>query len=437
MKARIISSFAAAGVLAIVVSCSQDQSRGVPVPTEASYGKATAPTCSFSTANNDAKAYFSSNKDPVFALLSAQATAYKVSAANATSAGLDVLGRLGVATDSGLVKSTATTTLGDKFVKDVLLCTDITLPTGADFSASLGEKGLFAVRAVGALAPVLSRFELENGSPLYGAEPTTSAGWQFTGSATNKALFYASTVATTILDPTVGTVIDLKTLPTPLTFAPAIRVGVCDMSVVGGRIEHVHGQAVILPPSKPTFCIESTSGVESSKSVFALAADEVMSWLTPRLAYAASRTMFLTRLGGGGLVTGLSEIGPVQVLETVTIDSIPNAAVSDTALSRDTILVDGAYVRDTTTSQFNPVVRVRVVTTSGTAIAGVTVALTVIGNKGSFNSSGKTAVTDSQGYARFPNLLVDKAGGYTISATVPELGGDVSDLSNLFQINGQ
>jgi hypothetical protein len=183
MKARIATSLAAAGVLALVVSCSQDQSRGISIPTEASYGKTPPPpTCSFSTANQDARAYFSNTKDPVFALLDIQATAYKGGASAATSAGLDVLGRLGVATDSGLVSATATTALGSKFSNDVLLCTSLT--SGGDFSRALGDSGLFAVRAVGDLAAVLSR-HVDDGVPLYGAEPTTSTGWQFTGGASN------------------------------------------------------------------------------------------------------------------------------------------------------------------------------------------------------------------------------------------------------------
>src|SRR5690348_12204839 len=104
MKARFISSVAAAGVLALVVSCSQDETRSISAPTEASYGKGSAPTCSFSTANQDARAYFSDTRDPVFALIDAQQSAYRGGAAAATSAGLDVLGRLGVARDLGLVK---------------------------------------------------------------------------------------------------------------------------------------------------------------------------------------------------------------------------------------------------------------------------------------------------------------------------------------------
>jgi hypothetical protein len=133
MKARIITSVAAAGVLALVVSCTQDQSSSISAPTGASLARVPAPTCSFSTASNDAKAYFSRQKDSVFTLLSIQSAAYKSGPAAARSAGLDVLRRLGVARDSGLIKSTATDSIGSKFANDVLLCTD--LPFGIDFRA--------------------------------------------------------------------------------------------------------------------------------------------------------------------------------------------------------------------------------------------------------------------------------------------------------------
>jgi hypothetical protein len=433
MKARIITSAAAAGVLALVVSCSQDQSRGISAPTEASFLKPPpAPTCSFSTANQDARAYFSNTKDPVFLLLDAQQTAYKGGASAATSAGLDVLGRLGIARDSGLVSATSTDSLGSKFVNDVLRCTDLT--SGGDYSRALGDSGLFAVRSVGDQAAVLSR-HLEDGIPLYGAEPTTSDGWKFTGGASNRALFYASPKVTTIKDPTVGTVFDLQTLPTPLAFDPQIRVGVCDMADTTGRIEHVHGSAVILPRNDPTFCTGTSVMSESSGSLFASAAHEIASWFTPRPAYAAARMMPVTKLGGGGgLVSGLSEIGPVQVLEALSIDRIRNASVSDTALAHDTLSTGEPNL---TTSQFNPIVRVRVATTKGTPIAGVTVILTVVGNKGSFAADGGSAVTNALGYASFPDFNIDKAGGYTITATVPELGGDVVATSNLFNIGGR
>jgi hypothetical protein len=170
MKSRIITSVAAAGVLALVVSCSQDQTRSISAPTDASYARAAS--CSFSTASSDAKAYFSRSKDAVFALLDAQQSAYRGGPAAATSAGLDVLRRLGEATDSGLVKSTADSVLGSKFANDVLLCTDLT--SGINFSSALGPKGLFAVRAVGNTAARSVTLRAHEREPTYGAEPTTT-----------------------------------------------------------------------------------------------------------------------------------------------------------------------------------------------------------------------------------------------------------------------
>jgi hypothetical protein len=426
MKARIITSVAAAGVLALVVSCTQDQSSSISAPTGASLARVPAPTCSFSTASNDAKAYFSRQKDSVFTLLSIQSTAYKSGPAAARSAGLDVLRRLGVARDSGLIKSTATDSIGSKFANDVLLCTD--LPYGIDFRASLGTHGLFAVRAVGDVGAVLSRFTLIDGSPQFGAEPTGDGTWQFTPA--DKALFYAAPVVTTITDPTVGTVFDLKTLPDLLTFSPAIRVGVCDMTITNGRIEHVHGAPVVLPPDLPTFCAPASGSLETTGSLFASATHEIISWLAPRTASAASRTMGFGFSGGGGLVSGLSEIGPVMVLDSLTISRIPNASVSDTSKALDA---------DSTTSQFSPIVTVRAITKTGTPIVQVTVQLNVIGNKGSFLPSGGEAVTDSQGYARFPNFTINKAGGYTVTASImaAENVAPFTVTSNIFNINGQ
>jgi hypothetical protein len=419
MKARVISSLAAAGVLALV-GCSQDRSTPASFPTEASFAKGgppSAPTCSFTKATQDGKGYFARQKDSVYNYLDLLQAATKGTDANAINdAGFRVLARLGVATDSGLVNSAADS-IGSVFANDVLLCTTIG-GYGTDFKASLGPSGLFAVRAVGDLAPVTSRSTVTPpGVPVYGAEPTTSTGWQFTGSTTNKALFYASPVTSSIADPTVGTVFDLSTLPTPLTFSPRIRVGVCDMTIADGRIEHVHGSPVILPPDVPSFCTPSQTGVESSASMFASAAQRVVSWLAPRPAYASTRSMMFAFFGGGGLVSGLSEIGPVQVIDTVSFPRIGKAKVSQT------------------TNQFSPAISVFVRTTAGTPLAGVTVTLTVANNSGSFTPpSDSVAVTNASGIATYPNFYLNKAGGYTITATT-EFG--TTGVSNLFNVSGQ
>ncbi len=161
-------------------------------------------------------------------------------------------------------------------------------------------------------------------------------------------------------------------------------------------------------------------------SPFAVAVRTLESWLTPKPAFAAPA---LTR-GGGGLVSGLSEIGPVEFTASLAfVANIPNAARSDTSKT-----LDG----DSTTTQFTPVVRVRATSQAGgNPLVGVTIALTVVGNQGSFIARNTSAVTGNDGVANFYDLSINKAGGYTVTARAPEFGSTVSTLSNLFNISGQ
>jgi hypothetical protein len=438
MSRRIIAGLAAAGV-AILASCSQDRSPNAFLPTEASLAKAPppGPICSFTAANTYAKNYFvrvtGNTKDPVFAALDAmQKVATPGGNALETSAGFNVLTRVAAAAGTADVKVGAEAQ-GSAFVNEVALCQNLNgfVYLSSQFTKSLSYGGLFAVRANGNTDFIIAR------TGRYGAQPTTSAGWPI---SSGQALFYGapladqSTLSSEIL--VGGTAFDLKTLPTPLTFVPQIRVGICDMDVLSSdnpRLLHVHAgtPAAVLAQSAPTFCPTTFTSIEAPRSIFTVAAHQVASWLSPKPAYAANM-MFLLKIGGG-TVGGLSEIGSVAPQDTIILDRVPNAAVSDTTLGQDA---------DTTTSQFKPnPVRVRVLTKASKApIGGVTINLTVIGNKGSYAAFGGSAVTDADGYARFPNFYINKAGGYTISAQAPdtEFGpGSFTALSNLFNISGQ
>jgi hypothetical protein len=131
--------------------------------------------------------------------------------------------------------------------------------------------------------------------------------------------------------------------------------------------------------------------------------------------------------GGAGLVSGLSQIGPVTFTDSLSIASVANAKVRDFGLG-----LDG----DTTTSQFKTPITVTAVSQGAkNPLAGVTITLKVIGNSGSFNVGGTTAVTDLSGVARFPNFYLDKAGGYTVTAT-SEFGTASQVTSNLFNVTG-
>src|SRR5829696_5489044 len=124
MKTRAIVGVALAGA-AILVSCTQDRTSAPMLPTEATFAR-TAPInyCSFSTISNTAKEYFADKNDAVYGLIAAMNTAYKAGGAGgASSAGFDVLARLGVATDEGAVKLPLTAPArGSAFANAVLKC---------------------------------------------------------------------------------------------------------------------------------------------------------------------------------------------------------------------------------------------------------------------------------------------------------------------------
>jgi hypothetical protein len=434
MSRRIIAGVAAAGI-AILASCSQDKSPNAFLPTEASLARTPAlPTCSFSTASTDAKAYFTNTsgqtKDSVFTLLDAMQKAYTAGGlTGATSPGFAVLRRLGGAVGTAAVKGTPA--LGSSFANDVLLCMSVagyvnplnSSPNPVDFTKALDVGGLFAVRTSATTdnSAVVAR------SGRFGAEPT-GLTWPVAG----PTLFHGFPLPTDPFfakDKRVGTAFDLKTLPSG-PFLTQIRVGVCDLSTPG-RILHVHAgdPAVVLPTNDPHFCPLTFTGSAIPSSMFDVAAHQLASWLSPKPAYAASRMMLAFK--GGGTVGGLSEIGPISPEDTIIINRVPRASVSDTTLS-----LDGRP----DSSQFNPVVSVRVLTKAGkNPLAGVTINLIVIGNKGSFTANGGTATSDATGLATFPNFYITKAGGYTISAqadTSEHLPNSFTATSNLFNIDG-
>jgi len=446
----MIAGIAAAGV-AILASCSQDRSPSVSLPTEASLVKAPppGPVCSFTAANTYAKAYFvrvtGSTKDPVFAALDAmQKVATAGGNALETSAGFTVLTRVAAAAGTADVKATTIAIAqGSAFVNMVAFCmypsaTNFVYDS-TQFTKSLSHGGLFAVRTNGGTDFILAR------TGRYGAEPTSTAGWPITS---GQALFYGAPLAdqSTLSSEALigGTAFDLKTVPTPLTFTPKIRVFICDMLVQdtdNPRILHVHAGSpnAVLAQNAPSSgtCPTSFTSLQTPSSMFASAGQRLVSWFTPAPAYAASRAMLLTIKKGGGTVGGLSEIGGIAPQDTIIFDRVFNAAVSDSTAGKDSV----GGLPDTTTTQFHPAVRVRVLTKASKApIGGVTVNLDVIGNKGSFLFDGETAVTDADGYARFPNFYINKPGGYTITAQAAdtEFGANsFKALSNLFNISGQ
>lgn len=400
------------GTIAFVAACSSDQPNAPMTPTSASLVRAGA--CNFTNIGSDARSYFASNKDPVFDLISTMSTAYKNGgAAAATDPGFDVLGRVSAAlSEAGAINGTSAT--GNTLVTDVLACMSVgTLPASFSVQSALETNGLFAVRG-GTNDPtgaVTSR-----STPLYGAEAQSSSSWA--ASAGQRFLIYGYPIGFSFTPetPAALTAFELSTVPTPITFSPKIAAGECSTNKPDPRLQHANA---ILALETLSFCPAATAST-TQRSGLAAAAQVVASWFTPRDLNAFS-------LGGGtgGLISGLSPFGPVVFTPSTAtlnfVNRVPNAKVS------------------TLTNQFDPTIQIKAQTANGTALGGVKVSLTVAGNSGSFTPPADSVeYTNDTGVATFSTFYLDKAGGYTITATGTILGQSTQTvISNLFNIKNQ
>jgi hypothetical protein len=443
MNTRAIAGVALVGAV-ILVSCAKDQtSTPALLPTEASFARPVVVNyCSFSNISTAARNYFADRGDAVYGLIDAMNTAYKAGGTNTatTGAGFNVLGRLGEAADAGSSAVVGTPAQGSIFANAVLKCMSVAGYTPGDvdfidFAPSLGSTGLFAVRSNVQSNGVKARGLDIDGFPMFGAEPTsngTNSNWpiKLSGGATGeavspsgKALFYGVKIKentdTFVNGEDLSSLaFELSTLPTPLKFSTKILAGVCSIEALTARTVHSHAitpttfeTSILAPGGVLSFCPTTSGAISPNLSGLAYATARLANWFSPKPLFALP-----VRGGGGaGLVDGLSQIGAVNYSAAITWDQPPlNTGVK------------------TKPQQFTPTVQLTVKTTNGTAYRG-SVELSVVGNKGSFNISGQIEDTDANGVVRFPDLKIDKAGGYTVTA----LTGIGNSAPVVFWINGQ
>jgi hypothetical protein len=441
MNTRVLVGVGFASV-ALAVSCMQDRGATPLLPTQPSYAKPVGGSCvASSTMNSNAKAYFADWKDPVFALIDSVQKYYAAANTAQTNAyGYQALIRVAYVANAPVSDAlvAGTPAQGSTFANNLLGCMTVDGYTSSiDFAPALSDSGLFAVRSDSRLEPAVSRKQGAHG-PLFGAErkDAASTSWYArygTAPYTGPILFYGSQLSnagTFNNEPTVGVTFDISSLPSPLSFLKlnlattpvdteaVLQVGVCDMTSSAGQILHEHGGTTILPNNgDPRFCALSEPPqigmVRSPFSSFAFAANRVASWFTPEPLYA------FIAFGGSGSYGGLSKGG------AVTFD-VTQSGITFSTPPRNSKL--------SANPQFVPPIAVKVVTTNGNPVAGVGVTLSVVGNSGSFTPpSDSYRETDEQGIATFYDFYLDKAGGYTITATT--VYGSIT--SKLFQISGK
>jgi hypothetical protein len=429
----VLAAFAAA-------ACASDRSTAPPAAVPgAAVQPAVALVCDFTQTRADARAFFASSTDPVFTILRDMQDLYKTGGATAaTSKGFDALQRIAAA--RGTSAQTGTAVVGGALTNDLLGCMNVGPVPGSFDPATALASGIYEVRGgvsdnTGpALAQIASAGSRSAASPLWGIEPVTAWGARFNNAIT-RFLVVGVPLANNFGEPAsvngnaAVTGFDISTIPTMPGLALVdgngaplyVRVGICIDPVTGSVQNRLLHQGVlgttILQLDAPAFCgsVASNQATQSGGLLASLARG-VLALVTPTPAYAFA-------IGGvGGIPSGLSPFGPVQV-DASTVHLTFTQQPTDGSIS----------------APISPPVAVKATTAAGSPLGGVEIVITVQGNNG-INASvtDSSAVTDESGIATFPDLRVTKAGGYTIGA-VGQIGGSatMSVVSNLFNVKNQ
>jgi hypothetical protein len=178
-----------------------------------------------------------------------------------------------------------------------------------------------------------------------------------------------------------------------------------DPATIVGWVDHNGGICPELTPPPLATLLGDQRPLAFLKSVL----ESGFRLVQPPIAAAAART-------GSG--SGTRSVSPFGVVDADTV------ILSFTCAEGCQTPVDGSV------GSLSPQPVVRATGRNGTPLEGVSITLTVSGNSGSFHFCGqKTEETDLDGLATFSGLVIDKAGGYTLTAT-SAYGGFVSSQVN-------
>jgi len=411
--------FFAASIVAIAVSitaCGEPARPSAPAAPPADLAAGALPlSCSFTTLKSNARAYSSSNQDPLFTIIGdLQSLSKNGPNAAATDKAFDGLSRLAAMRGTSAQSSSATGTEFNDLTTGFLGCMEsyITATVPADFTVAgaLGAGWLYEVRGKDAADGSLGTYE-RGSTPFWAAE--APAGWGASISAASQAkrfLIYGSRITDFLSnDPEVGSAFELRTIPTigsgVLSFSSPLSIGVCSLDVTPTlRVQHVDN----ILPLKPLTCSGppafAMARSPNAKLLGALARRAV-ALLTPRSAEAA---LFLGAVGGGA-----SELSPSAVIDMQSVTLAFVKPIADGATSLPLADADG-----------NPI-QVSVTTRNGSPLPGVVVTLAVALNSSSiaFFSDGTNApsatvtrTTGADGIATFGGVSLTKAGGYQLGA---------------------
>jgi hypothetical protein len=409
---------ASLGVL-FLVACGEETTR--PEPNGPSLAlSATGPLeCDINGLKQAARAYFASNRDPIFTIISELQTATKFGPTSAgTQKAFDGLARLAEVRFTSAQKNGSTGADGNLVARGFIGCMEPAvfagLPADVSFTAALDAGGLFEVRGDDTVDPPTLGVYSKGGTEIWAAQPQSTSTWGQSAGVRHLIHGFATTLASN--DEQVSAqAFEFSTVPAGVTYDPELLRGVCDIVGATYRIQRHNA----LLPFAPITCPTTTSlrELQNTPPVMVALAERVVDFFMPTRVEA-------TMLGAGMAGLG-SEFSPHVLVDL--------KAVTMTFISQP---LDGFVDQTIPGSGTSGYVEVQVTSLAGTALPGVVVTLVVAGNQGStVVLSGNTAVTDDAGIATFPTLSVNKAGGYTLYAdgAYDGIPGDTgtSDLFNI------
>jgi hypothetical protein len=400
----------------VIVGCGNNDSGSGPTSPQFAPG---ATGCNLSTAKSLVSSVFRSNSSKQAAngyLQAIQDAGAKTAAA--TDAGFNLFALIAASRPVPPVD-------GSTFVNAVLTCQDVgTITLPIDFRGALGPNGGFEVRGGSSTdkAPAVSAdgdWGLEPPLELTGTAPVRLTWDQITNlpsrfsPASNpvntRFLAYGSPITDDDYsdEVVVSSIFDWSTIPTA-TFNPGAVVGTCltDTESHQYLIQHYakDDNGEIIPSATPSFCPVALAGRQLGGLNRFVLARRVLDFFRPQPVLA---TALGTRPPGGS-------VGALS----------PNAAVNPGQIS---LLFQGT-VADGRTGQAlkftvsgNPV-SVKVTPFGLTKMDGVIVRLIATTNLGATVVAIGVEAKTEDGIATFPNLKINKAGGYRLIATIAGFG---------------
>jgi hypothetical protein len=405
---RCITLLLIAGFGLSVVGCT-DASRDSS-PTSPSF--ATTVSCDLSTARSLVNSIFPMNErmtaNSLLQIIQNEGSQSEA----ATNAGFDLLALVATYGPASPLNSST-------FANAIIPCQNVgTVATAIDFTAALGPKGAFAVRGASATdgAPVLSQdraWGLE--PPLKEVGSTARYTWNEitnapSGVTTKRFLAYGYPVTPDkfTTETPVSTIFDWYSIPT-LTFSPGVIVGSCinDGTTSGALIQHnaFGSGGEIIPSATSSFCSFASASRDIEGWSLAAVAHRLFDLFKPQPLLAAA---LWTRppAGSTGALSPYIAVNPGQI----TLAFLGQIADGKTGVPL--------------TFKGNPPTPVSVsVTPAGfTPMDGVRVKLIATTNLGATVTPSGNIATTENGVATFPNLTINKAGGYRLIATLDGFG---------------